>query len=130
MRNEDDAPENFESDGMRPDAEDRGSRRERSKPSRGFALSKQHIKLGIGVLVLLLLIYLVSSALNSLPGSKTAGRARLIWAQEHHNRHSLRLTAVLPPAQRLRQGRVIFYACYASTRRRYTNANSSSSGNA
>lgn len=75
MRNEDDAPEDFESDGMRPDAEDRAPRRERSKPSRsggGFSVSRQHVKLGIGIVVLLLLIYLISSALKS-PAPQNSG---------------------------------------------------------
>lgn len=75
MRNEDDAPEDFESDGMRPDAEDRAPRRERSKPSRsgrGFAMSRQHVKLGIGIVVLLLLIYLISSALKA-PAPQSSG---------------------------------------------------------
>ncbi len=75
MRNEDDAPEDFESDGMRPDAEDRAPRRERSKPSRsgrGFTVSRQHVKLGIGIVVLLLLIYLISSALKS-PAPQSGG---------------------------------------------------------
>lgn len=63
MREED--QENFESDEMRPDISDRAPRRERSKPQKNPMVSRQHIKIGLGILVLLLLVFLVSSALKS-----------------------------------------------------------------
>lgn len=62
MRVED--QDDFESDEMKPDVDDRVARRERSKPQKSASVSRQHIKIGIGILVLLLLIFLVSSALK------------------------------------------------------------------
>lgn len=62
MRVED--QDDFESDEMKPDVSDRVARRERSKPQKSATVSRQHIKIGIGILVLLLLIFLVSSALK------------------------------------------------------------------
>ncbi|AWH88564.1 SPOR domain-containing protein [Limnobaculum parvum] len=63
MRVED--QDDFESDEMKLDVDDRVARRERSKPQKSASVSRQHIKIGIGILVLLLLIFLVSSALKA-----------------------------------------------------------------
>ncbi|SUB81093.1 Uncharacterized protein conserved in bacteria [Pragia fontium] len=72
MREED--QENFESDEIRPDISDRAPRRERSKPQKSPMVSRQHIKIGLGVLVLLLLIFLISSALKSPAPQDTGPR--------------------------------------------------------
>ncbi|MDR0805425.1 MAG: SPOR domain-containing protein [Enterobacteriaceae bacterium] len=80
MREEDlEDPEDFESDEMKPDISDRAPRRERSNPQKSKSqhspiAPRQYLKIGIGIVVLLLLVFLITSALKAPAPQNNAPR--------------------------------------------------------